>query len=378
MRPLLRLCLVMVWLLAALLPANGASAIFYSRADNSYGWCAGYSYSRSESCAREQCLAYGSGCELAIECDGGWGATAFAPDPYDGFGASCEWQSAGIARSVALLSCIYASHALCTTSQAFNGNGRATSESADDSYDLAWYTQSLLLSLGYDIGEVDGEIGGRTRTAIADFQSRVGLEPTGKADWTVMGLLLYAYGGTARFVRDTIAELDAADQQVIQTYAYRYSGAPSPDRSLSAELAAHEEGWRRTIVAALIAYHSDAPCAVPARGVGVTSLPSNTWVVSCAEDDYVMVLDGPAVLVRPAHDGVTLQPFPVACSPDAQSQGAPSGQQQFKPSPNSINGTAPDLSLPPTDCLAPEGGRQFKPSTNSLNCRNFDGQSFCE
>ncbi len=48
-----------------------------------------------------ECLAYGSGCELAIECDGTLGATAFAPDPYEGFGASCEWQDAGDRRSIA-------------------------------------------------------------------------------------------------------------------------------------------------------------------------------------------------------------------------------------------------------------------------------------
>lgn len=368
MRSIVRVSLMMAWLLAALLPASGASAIFYSKADNSYGWCAGYSYSRSESCAREQCLELGSGCELAIECDGGWSATAFAPDPYAGFGASCEWQNAGIARSIALLSCIYASHALCTTSTAFDGNARSTSDKSNDAYDLAWYTQSLLLALGYDIGEVDGEIGSRTRSAIADFQSKVGVEATGKADWTVMGLLLYAYGGSARFVRDTIAEVDAADPQVVQTYTYRYASAPSPDFSLAAELANHEESWRRTIVAALVAYNSDAACSLPATGVTGTDSPG-TWAVTCAEGTYLLALAGPTPVVTFADAIPEPQPLVVACAPGEDPLPNPGPgtqqQQQAKPSPNTINGPSPDLAPLAADCVAP--GADFKPSPNTVN-----------
>lgn len=364
MRSVVRLGIVMVWLLASLLPAGAASVIFYSKADNSYGWCAGYSYSRGESCAREECLAYGSGCELAIECDGYWSATAFAPDPHEGFGASCEWPSAGAARGIALLGCIYASHALCTTSAAFDGNARTTSAKSNTDYDLAWYTQSLLLALGYDIGEVDGEIGSRTRTAIRDFQSRIGVEPTGEADWTVMGLLLYVYGGTARFVADTIAQTDAADQHIVQTYAYRYAGAPSQDFSLAAELANHEETWRRTIVAALIAYNSDASCTLPATAIGGTDAVA-IWMVSCAEGDYLLALDGPAPIVTRTDGGVATRPLVVACA-DADQPTAGPNSQQFKPSPNTLNAPSPNLAPAPTDCPAP-GGEQFKPSPNTIN-----------
>src|SRR5690349_7733779 len=112
MRWLLRFVLIAVFAFASVAPSSAASVIFYSKKDNSYGWCAGYSYGRGESCAREQCLKYGSGCELAIECDGGWSAAAFSYDPWDGFGASCQWQQSSVARSVALEACLYVSQAL--------------------------------------------------------------------------------------------------------------------------------------------------------------------------------------------------------------------------------------------------------------------------
>lgn len=365
MRSIARLCIVLAWLLAALLPASGASVIFYSKADNSYGWCAGYSYSRGESCAREQCLAFGSGCELAIECDGYWSATAFAPDPHEGFGASCEWPTAGAARGIALLSCIYASHALCTTSAAFDGNARTASAKSNTDYDLAWYTQSLLLALGYDIGEVDGEIGSRTRSALSNFQTRIGMEPTGQPDWTAMGLLLYVYGGTARFVADTISQTDAADQHIVQTYAYRYAGAPGPDLSLAAELANHEESWRRTIVAALIAY-AEAPCTLPAGAVGGTDR-ADIWAVSCAEGNYLLALGGPTPVVTRADGSLIMKPLPVACpaGDEPLPTPGPDAPQQARPSPNTLNGPSPDLAKM-VDCFMSDA-RQFKPSPNIIN-----------
>ena len=384
MRAALRFCLVLAWLFAALLPASGASVIFYSKADNAYGWCAGYSYGRGESCAREQCLEYGSGCELAIECDGGWSATAFAPDPYEGFGASCEWQNSGIARSIALLSCIYSSRSLCSTSAAFDGNARSASANANADYDLAWYTQRLLLTLGYDIGEVDGEIGSKTRAAIARFQSTIGLEPTGKAAWDVMALMLYAAGGTARFVRDVVAETDSADQHIVNTYAYRYAGAPAADITFAAELAGLEEGWRRTVAAALVAY-AQVPCALPAAGVGATE-SADTLSVSCAEGDYLLALAGPIPVVTRADGVIDIKPIPVSCPVEGEVVPAPGAgqeaEQRFKPSPSTLNGPAPDRdpeaskpsllttnspapgSMPSTGCPDSAGrGQKFSPNT---------------
>ena len=41
--------------------------------------------------------------------------------------------------------------------------------------------QELLLANGYDIGTADGKIGPATRAAIAQAETRFGMEPTGRA-----------------------------------------------------------------------------------------------------------------------------------------------------------------------------------------------------
>ncbi|MGB8277057.1 MAG: lytic murein transglycosylase [Methylovirgula sp.] len=50
--------------------------------------------------------------------------------------------------------------------------------------------QALLIRHGYDLdGKVDGVLGGKTRAAIADFQTRVGLTPSGRACASVLAAL---------------------------------------------------------------------------------------------------------------------------------------------------------------------------------------------
>ena len=45
---------------------------------------------------------------------------------------------------------------------------------------LKFEIQEALLDLGYEIGEIDGQIGSKTRNAIRDFQSKQGLKTTGE------------------------------------------------------------------------------------------------------------------------------------------------------------------------------------------------------
>jgi hypothetical protein len=49
--------------------------------------------------------------------------------------------------------------------------------------------QQLLLKRGYDIGEADGAIGARTRQAISQYQSRIGMTPDGRAGGYVLDSL---------------------------------------------------------------------------------------------------------------------------------------------------------------------------------------------
>ena len=55
--------------------AQGATAISYSEADNTYGWCAGYSTSEAPGCAKQWCeqsngagLQAGAGLRRRLEC----------------------------------------------------------------------------------------------------------------------------------------------------------------------------------------------------------------------------------------------------------------------------------------------------------------------
>ncbi len=54
--------------------------------------------------------------------------------------------------------------------------------------------QQLLARNGYDVGEPDGHLGARTRSAIRDFQARVGQIPDGFASAVVLEQLRDALG----------------------------------------------------------------------------------------------------------------------------------------------------------------------------------------
>ena len=61
------------------------------------------------------------------------------------------------------------------------GEGFIGYESERAQLTLAVDTQEMLVTLGYDIGEIDGRIGPKTREAISAFQSSQGLAADGKA-----------------------------------------------------------------------------------------------------------------------------------------------------------------------------------------------------
>ncbi len=306
MRWLMTTLLAALALLALLWPASGATVIFYAEAENSYGWCAGYTYGEGESCAREQCLNYGSACRLAIECDPGWNATAFAPDGFSGFGAACQWPDAASARIIALASCIYASRRLCTTSEAFDRDGDATSENSNQAFDIAWYTQSLLSALGYDIGEIDGQIGSRTRAAIAAFQTSAGLEATGESGWPLIDVMLYSSGGTRRFVEDIAAGRNGADPKVVATYTFAYAGSAAPDVALGAELAALPDADRLAAMAVLL-NRASAACAFPATTAAWQDETASDWGVTCAEGSYRVSLTNDGAISVASADGRILR-----------------------------------------------------------------------
>ena len=64
----------------------------------------------------------------------------------------------------------------------------------DAGSDLGYAVQRALAKRGYPIGPIDGVIGSRTRAALADFQDRSGIPPTGRIDEpTLRALDLVSY-----------------------------------------------------------------------------------------------------------------------------------------------------------------------------------------
>src|SRR6185503_802190 len=113
-------------LLLAQTPTHAETAIYYSAPENAFGWCAGYSYERSNNCARSYCEKYGgTDCRLALDCSGGWGAIAWAENPLRGVGMACGMNGADAARYLALTSCMETAKGMCWTANAFRSNGNS-------------------------------------------------------------------------------------------------------------------------------------------------------------------------------------------------------------------------------------------------------------
>jgi hypothetical protein len=54
--------------------------------------------------------------------------------------------------------------------------------------------QARLRNLGYDVGEIDGDVGPRTQAALRDFQEQAGFEPTGEINQDTLKALESAHG----------------------------------------------------------------------------------------------------------------------------------------------------------------------------------------
>jgi peptidoglycan hydrolase-like protein with peptidoglycan-binding domain len=278
--------------------AEAATVIFYSKADNAYGWCAGYSSSRGETCAKGQCEKYGNDCFLALECPGGYGAAAFAPAPVPGFGASCKYANASSARAVALIACILVSHTLCATSEAFSGGGSTTSAAANEEFDRAFYMQGMLNLAHYDAGDTDGQVGAKTRAAIKAFQVDLGLDPTGEVSSDLYNLAFFAARGTHRVVDVMVG--DKAMQDQMAPFSYGFSREPAADQSFTVELLARGDTDQRLALATVMTL-AGTRCTLPAQKVEIVDEAAEAWNVDCAEGQYFVVLAKDSTVVTQGH-----------------------------------------------------------------------------
>ena len=295
-----------ILLLFALSPsaARADTAIYYSASENAYGWCAGYSYNRSHSCARSYCAdQQATDCNLALECADGWGAIAFADNPAVGVGMSCGLNRASFARSLALANCMAVSNTICWTDVTFNGSGDTSSAASNREFDITWYSQALLQVRNYDPGTADGSFGRQTRSAIEEFQADIGRTATGELGDELFLRLLDAVGGAQHFSEILQRDVVEPEKQDLASNMYGYSAAPVAKASFSQELMARTEDQRLTALAVLLA-SANSPCTLPAlSGEAVPDATSGTWEIECVEGSYTLILSDDGSRIITTHGG---------------------------------------------------------------------------
>jgi hypothetical protein len=188
-------------LLGTLLPSSGwaAGAVFFGD-DESFGWCSDYgSREAARKCALDQCKQVGGvNCQLALECQGGWGAIATGDS--GGYAIACEATLEVTARMRALLMCLTAVKGLCHTQATFSEGNESISQEDNALFDRTIYAQVLLKKLRYYSGPIDADAGSDTRSALRSFQMNQGLPVTGEADGKTLDQLMAKLGGAYALV----------------------------------------------------------------------------------------------------------------------------------------------------------------------------------
>lgn len=305
--------------------SQAATAFFYSEPEQYYGWAAGYNYSRSEREAHEGCNAGGSACKFVLECDGGWSAVAFADEFAKGVAFACGFADAASARSAALVACIAEAKTLCWTSSTISNGGNERSEGENTDFDMAWYAQQLLYVMGFEPGDADGEFGGKSRTALRNFQTKLGLEPTGRLDWTVFHILLDAAGGRLAAAQGAKNLADKnGDKFADRIYARAVE--PNTVASFSEEIAKRTDDQRRMTLATLLSMW-DTKCTLPAKAAQpVPEDGSGGWWVTCDEGDWTVMWTDQMHMTSPGHINITTDQGGTSSDSTDDSQQAPDQQ----------------------------------------------------
>ncbi|MGX7873809.1 peptidoglycan-binding domain-containing protein [Mesorhizobium sp. ORM6] len=150
-------------------------------------------------CALKQCKdVEGVNCQLALECQGGWGAVAIGDN--GGYGIACEAPTEINARMQAQLTCILAVKGLCHTQTTFSERNQSISQEDNALFDRTILAQVLLFRLGYYKGNIDANAGSDTRSALRSFQSQAGLPVTGEPDEKTLDQLTTKLGGAGALV----------------------------------------------------------------------------------------------------------------------------------------------------------------------------------
>jgi hypothetical protein len=288
---------------ASIAATQAATVFFYSEPEPYYGWAAGYNYSKSERLANQYCKEGGADCKFVLECDGGWSAVAFADNYAKGVAFSCGFANAAGARTVALANCIAESKTLCWTSSTISSSGDERSDKNNLAFDMAWFAQQMLYARGFDPGSADGEMGGKTRAALKDFQSKLGLEPSGELDDALFERLLDAVGGRLAVAKGMKKDLVEPKREELADAIYTRASQPYAGKSFSEEIATRPDDQRRLTLATLLSVWG-TPCTLPAKSA--VPFPEDgsggLWLISCNEGDWTVLMSDGSHLIMPGLD----------------------------------------------------------------------------
>ncbi|MYZ47302.1 peptidoglycan-binding protein [Propylenella binzhouense] len=292
--------------------AAADATIYYSADGNAYGWCAGGSPGRLDSCARKWCVeGGGKDCRAVVACRGGWGAIARPQEPAEGIGAVCGLSDAGSARIAALVLCMTETRTLCWTDTTFNRRGSSLDQRSNRAFDRVFQAQRMLQLLeipGWDV--FDGALGPKTKAAIRTFQVRLGMVEDGAVSDELLQALADALGGTDMLFR-------SLDLRTVlrpgQSYAH-LSHAP-PKQSFNAVTENLPENRRLTRLARMIRVR-ELPCGIPARAA---RLSDGKWTITCAEREYELrqLEDGSSKIAFTPEAGTERKDDPPALTGDA-------------------------------------------------------------
>jgi peptidoglycan hydrolase-like protein with peptidoglycan-binding domain len=244
----------------------------------------------------------GRECQLALECEGGWGAVAFAETPVQGFGASCGMEDAFWARIVALSECIVASKSICWTDTVFDSRGRTVRQDDDHQFDQVFYTQTVLQIRGYSPGSTDGRLGSQTIDAVRRFQSNLGRPATGTVDDELIYRLYDAVDGGSDLAKDI--KHDVLDAWSDKTKSRAYGSANSPLETTYAQQLMDKPPADRMLALATILSSSGTKCTLPAVGAELLSGSSpEIWNIECAEGWYTLIIDNGARTIMTGKGG---------------------------------------------------------------------------
>jgi hypothetical protein len=256
---MIRSLLLCLTLLALTTSAHAQAVVAYNETTSFWSLTPGADIEADRRLAVEDCEANSGGpCQVLLECPAGWIAVAESGEPELGRGFGCGMETAAGARMMALVACTAAANRICDLRGAISPQGEQFFDSSTEGpATTAMYAQYMLDGFGYDIGQIDGEIGRKTKTALREWEASVGLPPTGEVTNDIVSLMFYAAWGRQAVV-DAMKDFGESISEDFTMIGRALSERPL--RPLNYELARADEEKMPQILGVVVSAAQSSPC----------------------------------------------------------------------------------------------------------------------